>query len=98
MPANLALTQLDQTGRIHVLVDQLVAATKLADDPRASSQSPSYSRRAWVAAPDQAIVRFVPQGRPAFRAPPDPGPGLEGELGGLASARAPDGAARSTVP
>jgi hypothetical protein len=38
MAANLALTQLDQSGRIHVLVDQLVAATSVADDPRASSQ------------------------------------------------------------
>jgi hypothetical protein len=85
MPANLALTQLDQSGRIHVLVDQLVAATSGADDPRASSQSPSYSRRAWLAARDQAIDRFVQQVLQEFPAPPDAGTDIEVQLRTLAT-------------
>ncbi|HYS28143.1 MAG TPA: hypothetical protein VEQ12_01395 [Candidatus Limnocylindria bacterium] len=85
MPANLALTQLDRTGRIHVLVDQLVAATNLADDPRASSQSPSYSRRAWLAARDQAIDRFVQQVLQEFPPPPNAGPEIEVQLRTLAT-------------
>jgi len=85
MPANLALTQLDQSGRIHVLVDQLVAATSGADDPRASSQSPSYSRRAWLAARDQAIDRFVQQVLQEFPPPGGAGPELEVELRTLAT-------------
>jgi hypothetical protein len=85
MPANLALTQLDQSGRIHVLIDELVAATSLGDDPWASSQSPSYSRRAWLAARDQAIDRFVQQVLQEFPPPPDAGPGIEVQLRTLAT-------------
>ncbi len=85
MPANLALTQLDQTGRIHVLVDELVAATSLADDAWASSQSPSYSRRGWLAARDQAVDRFVQQVLQEFPPLPDAGPGVEVQLRALAT-------------
>jgi hypothetical protein len=85
MPANLALTQLDQSGRIHVLIDELVAATSPGDDPWASSQSPSYSRRAWLVARDQAIDRFVQQVLQEFPPPPDAGPGIEVQLRTLAT-------------
>jgi hypothetical protein len=84
MPANLALTQLDQTGRIHVLVAELVAATRLADDAWASSQSPSYSRRGWLAARDQAVDRFVQLVLQEFPSPPDAGPEVEVQLRTLA--------------
>ena len=85
MPATLALTQLDQTGRIHVLVDQLVAATSLEDDAWASSQSPSYSRRGRLAARDQAIDRFVHQVLQEFPPPADAGPEIEIQLRTLAT-------------
>jgi hypothetical protein len=85
MASNLALTELDQTGRIHLFVDELLAATSLADDPRASSQSPSYSRRAWLAARDQAIDRFVQQVLQEFPPPVGTGPELEVELRTLAT-------------
>ena len=85
MPANLALTQLDQSGRIHVLVDQLVAAISVEDDPWASSQSPSYSRRGWLAAREQAIDRFVQQVLQEFPPPPDAGPEIEVQLRTLAT-------------
>lgn len=85
MPGNLALTQLDQTGRIHVLVDELVAATSQADDAWASSQSPSYSRRGLLAARDQAVDRFVQQVLREFPPPPDAGPEVEVQLRTLAT-------------
>lgn len=85
MPANLALTQLDQSGRIHMLVDQLVAATSLEDDAWASSQSPSYSRRGWLAARDQAIDRFVQRVLQEFPPPADAGLEIEVQLRTLAT-------------
>ncbi len=94
MPANLALTQLDQTGRIHVLVDELVAATSQADDAWASWQSPSYSRRGWLAARDQAIDRFVQRVLQEFPPPADAGPEVEVQLRTLATDLAKDRVSR----
>lgn len=84
MPA-IALTQLDQGGRLQVLVDELVKATTAAEEAWSTSQSPSFSRRGWLAARDQAVDRFVKRVLEELPPPSDADPNLEGELRALAA-------------
>lgn len=84
MPA-IALTQLDPGGRLHVLVDELLKETALADDAWSTSQSPSFSRRARLAARDQAVDRFVRRVLEDLPPPSDPDPDRERQLRALAT-------------
>lgn len=76
----IALVDLDQSGRLRVLVDELMRATAQADEAWSASPSPSFSRRGWLAARDQAVDRFVHRVLEEFPPPANAGPEVELQL------------------
>lgn len=83
MPAA-ALTHLYDEERMGNLVDELVRTMALADEAWSTSQSPSFSRRGWLAARDEAVDRFVKRVLQECPPPPDAAPEVEIKLRALA--------------
>lgn len=84
MPGAAVLAHVYQSERIDDLVDELVRTMAAADQAWSTSQSPSFSRRAWLAARDEAVDRFVNRVMEAYPPPPSVGPEIEAELRALA--------------
>jgi len=54
-----ALSHLYRGERMGDLVDELIRTMTAADQAMSSAQSPSFSRRGWLAARDEAVSRFI---------------------------------------
>jgi hypothetical protein len=83
MPGAADLARLYQGERIDVLVDELVRTMATADQASSTSQSPSFSRRAWLASRDEAVNRFVRRVMEELPPLPGGGPEVEAELRAL---------------
>jgi hypothetical protein len=79
-----ALTHLYDEERMGDLIDELIRKMAQAGDARSTAQSPSFSRRAWLAARDEAVDRFVKRVFEEFPPPPNAGPEIEMQLRTLA--------------
>jgi len=84
MPGAADLARLYQDERIDVLVDELIRTMAAADQAWSTSQSPSFARRARLAARDEAVNRFVRRVMEELPPPPGGGPEIEAELRALA--------------